>query len=428
MDGNQYKIFLMGWFRLCATAVLTALCASSAFATEEIKDPYEGNLLNNWGGQRGVLADAGVDVTVEYKADFWDVAEGGIKTGRNFDDNLDVKFALDGEKLFGIKGNKAMIYFINNDGSHPNLSRLGSLQGIDNIEVVKDTPKLYEAWMDQSFFDGKLSLLAGLRDLNAEFVETDSTANFIKPVMQIGPEFALSGRGGPSIFPTTSLAARVKLAPTEETYMQGGVFNAVAGDPDHPYGNHIETGGGALLIAEAGYVPAGQGDANLTKFALGAWEYTQKFDDQFAVDASGNPLKKRSDGAYALASYRFYHEQNSHRDMTAFFRPGIADGDTRPIDIAYEAGLVGHGWVAARPDSEIGLGVSQSHNADTYVRAMALVSTKIDRNEYGAELYYRDEVYHGVSLQPDVQYAANPATDARIDNSWIVGLRADVNF
>ena len=193
-----------------ATCCLLLSTAPAAFATEAEKDPYADNLLNNWGGARTKLADKGIDITVEYKADVWNLAAGGLKKGSNYIDNLDVKFALDGEKLFGLKGNKALVYFINNNGSSPNASRVGSAQGIDNIEVATNAFKLYELWDEQSFLDDKLSILVGLHDLNSEFMVNDMTANFIKPTLQVNQEFAQSGKNGPSIFPTTSLAARVK--------------------------------------------------------------------------------------------------------------------------------------------------------------------------------------------------------------------------
>lgn len=413
---------------LLLSTLLSVVAAPAVYATEETTDPYEDNLLPDWKGMRSKLSDAGVDVTVEYKADFWDVASGGIKTGRNFNDNLDVKFAIDGEKMFGIHGNKAMIYFVNNEGGRPNATRIGSLQGIDNIEVAKSTPKLYEAWVDQSFFADKLSILVGLHDLNSEFIETDSTANFIKPVMQIGPEFALSGQNGPSIFPNTALAVRAKFLPTEDTYIQGGVFDGVAGDPDHLYGNQFQFDGGALLIAEAGYIPKLEDGTNMTKFAVGAWSYTQKFDDMNSVDAFGNPLKKRSEGAYLLSSYQFYYDKTTGHSATVFFRPGIADGDTKPVDWAYEAGIVTHGWVPTRADSEIGLGFTQSHNSDKFIRAAVAAGGQAEHNEYGAELYYRDKLYHGISIQPDLQYVANPALNPQVSNSWILGTRLDINF
>ena len=81
-------------------------------------------------------------------------------------------------------------------------------------------------------------------------------------------------------------------------------------------------------------------------------------DDMVDVDVNGNPVKNVANaGAYQLSELpAFYYDKGIGCSATVFFRPGIADGDTAPIDWAYEAGLrMAHGWVPTRPDSEIGL-------------------------------------------------------------------------
>ncbi len=135
--------------RFAVAALLLASTAHPAFAQE---DPYGDKLLGDWGGLRGTLAEKGVEVTLEYKGDFWHAASGGIKQGNNYLDNLDLIFALDGKKLFGLEGNRSLVQFLNNNGGKPNARQVGSLQGIDNIETVKDAPKLYQLWTEQSLW------------------------------------------------------------------------------------------------------------------------------------------------------------------------------------------------------------------------------------------------------------------------------------
>ncbi len=417
--------------RISSTAAFAAILLStvsvSAFAAEEAKDPYADSLLGNWGGVRTKLANAGIDTTVEYKADLWRVAEGGMKRSGSYLDNLDVKFELDGEKLFGLKGNKSLIYFINNNGGRPNAREVGSVQGIDNIETVKSTAKLYEAWTEQSMFNDKVAVLVGLHDLNSEFMASDGTTNFIKPVMQVGQTLAQTGQNGPSIFPTTSVAARVKFIPTEATYVSAAIFDGVPGHVNHPYATRVDfqKNDGALLIAEAGWTPKVTGSDDAThKLAFGAWTYTKKFDDVVDVDAAGDPVKHRSQGFYALSNCQFYTDKASGRTLNVFLRGGVADGDTARMKWDYEVGFVGNGWVPKRPDGEIGIGLAQAHTGSKYIRSDATA----DRNEYSTELYYRDKVYSGISLQPDLQYIVNPSSDRNLKNATVVGMRVDINF
>ena len=416
----------------CTT--MTALVASTvlssvAWADDPAPAPFEDKLLGDVGGERQKLSDAGVDVTLEYKGDFWSVPSGGIKHGGNYDDNLDIKFDFDGEKLFGIKGNKARFWLLNNFGGTPNASRVGSLQAIDNIEVKKSSFRLYEAWVEQALCDDKLSLLVGVHDLNSEFDVTDMSANFIKPTFQIGQAFAGTGKNGPAVFPHPSLAFRATLKPIEDTYVSAGVFDAVPDSLTNQRGTHLHlrSSDGMLLIAEAGYTPKvpDQADSSPDKIAVGAWMYSKETGDLSDVDGAGNPVQRRLAGAYFLSTYQFYHDKAAGEDIGVFFRSGIANGDATQADWDYEVGFVGNGWVPTRPDDEIGIGLSQAHNSNHY---MTSVSNAADRNEYGFELYYRDKVMKGVTLQPDLQYIINHGTSTRTKNTTVIGLRLDINF
>lgn len=417
---------LASLFFFCVTSLIAA---SSAHADDNL---FSDRLLGDVAGQRSKLFDAGVDVTVEYKADFWRNAKGGIKRGNSYLDNLDVKFDLDGEKLFGITGNQSLVSFVNNNGNKPNERQIGSTQGIDNIETGTNTFKLYELWTQQSFLDDSVSVLVGLHDLNAEFMVNDMTANFIKPTFQVNQEFAQTGRNGPSIFPNTSVAGRVKYMPTQESYIMAAAFDGVAGNPDRPHKTHIdfEKGDGLLWIAEAGLTPkaADQGDDTPNKFAIGAWTYTKQFDDLVEVDSAGNPVKHRSQGVYLLSSYQFYHDAHAGHDVGAFFRAGTGDADVGQVEWFYAAGLVGNGWMPTRPDSEIGLGFTQSYNGDKYINSLAAAGTRADRNEYGVDVYYRDTLFQGISVQPSYQYVMNPGSDPTIRNASVFGVRFDINF
>lgn len=195
---------------LLTFCVLASMYCVARADDDKDNDPFADNLLGDVGGMRRDLLKNGVDVVLEYKSDALRNVSGGIKRGDSYLDNLDVKFSLDGEKLFGIEGNKSLIYFLNNDGGKPNARQVGSLQGIDNIEVTNTGPRLYEAWTEQSFFSQKLAILLGMHDLNTEFLAPDVSANFNIPALQIGQAFAQTGRNGPSIFPYAGLAARIK--------------------------------------------------------------------------------------------------------------------------------------------------------------------------------------------------------------------------
>ena len=406
--------------------LLTTIVGLSSANAAEAPAPYADTLLGDVGGVRSALSKKGVDVNVNYKSDFWGATDGGAKRGTAYVGAATLTADFDNEKLLGIRGNTAGMQLMNTHGSKPN-SYVGSTQGVDNYEVATPTTFIYQAWVQQNFLDDRVSALVGLRDLNSEFVATDMTANFIKPVMQIGQDFAQSGQNGPSIYPVTALAARLEVKPTANSYIKAAVFDGVAGSTTNAKGTHVhlDSSDGELLIAEAGITPGNAADGAVTnKFAIGGWTYTKQFADFSDVDGSGDPILKKSDGIYALASYQFYKDK-SDRTLGGFFRIGETNGNVSQVQMAYEAGIVGNGWVPGRPDGELGLGVAQARNSNDYI---ALTGAGTTRDETSFELYYRDLVAPGVTLQPDLQYIVNPGTTDTQKDATLVGLRLDINF
>ena len=411
---------------LTLTSLVALGFAQAAFAEEAKEAPYSDKLLGDLGGVRSTLANHGVEAELNYTGDLWGVMDGGTKRIATYLDLAKLALHIDNEKLLGIKGNTVTLSALDSNGTRTNGSTVGSVQGIDNNEVSANGVRLYEAWVNQEFFNGRAAILFGLHDLNSEFDLTDSTANFVKPTLQIGQAFAQSGRNGPSIFPTTSLASRLRVKPTESTYLAGGIYDGVPGNPDKTKGQRVHLGDkdGALLVSEFGWTPnAKEGEPVANKLAFGGWHYTAKLDD---LEVTGK--KDTAQGVYALGSARLYADSKNKRDIVAFLRGGVADGKTAQVNWDLETGLVATGFVPGRPEGEIGFGVSEAHNGDKYMRVQAAAGSPADREEVGYELYYRDTIARGVTLQPDVQYVVNPGTDRTLDNAFIIGTRFNVSF
>lgn len=427
---------------LAATAFLSLLAAGRAQALDNVqysKTPpsapsqadYEEKLLGDLGGLRGRLAEAGVEIGLDYAGDVWGVASGALKRRVTYLDFIELRANLDGEKLFGIKGNSLSVSLTDSNGTSSNASTVGSTQGIDNNEVGARGVRLYEAWMEQNFFEDRLSLLVGLHDVNSEFAVTSLSDHFLTPTFQLGQSFAQSGENGPSAFPTTSLAARVKVKPTDDSYAAFAVYDGVPGAPNGTSGTAIrlDRKDGLLLVGELAYVPpAADSEDAPNKLAVGGWNYTAGLDDLTRLDGNGNPARSTAQGLYFLSSARLYHDAPRARSLGVFLRLGAADGDTAQVDWDYVAGVVGNGWLPGRPDGEVGLGVSGAHNGDKYRRSVAAGGDASARNETSFELYYRDTLGRGITLQPAMQYVVNPGTDTVTDDALIFGTRLGISF
>jgi len=146
-------------------AFLAFWLAGSGALADEQRDWQHSTLSGDWGGARSRMSASGLDWEIVYKSSLHFNVSGGLTSGNKYLGNLDVKLAVDGEKAWGWPGATALLYVLNNHGGKINASHVGSAQGVDNIEVATNTTKLYQAWLQQSLLDDRLSVLAGLYDL-----------------------------------------------------------------------------------------------------------------------------------------------------------------------------------------------------------------------------------------------------------------------
>lgn len=409
---RQFAYFL-------ATALLFPTFANIAYAQDDSADfPY---LSGNLGGTRTSLLEKGIDVQALYTADVFSNLSGGIERGTMYMDNLDITAEFDGSKLYGIEGSKIFIYLLNNNGGKFNEKRVGSHDGIDNIEVSEPTFKLFEAWIEQNFLSDTLSVRAGLYNLNSEFDVTESSGVFINPTFGIDTAYAATGQNGPSIFPTSSVAARVKIAPTEELYLQAAVLDGVPGDIDDPEGTHIDfdDNDGVLVAVEAGY-----GNLDAGRIGVGGWWYSEEFDHLSEIDASGDPLQERGDGFYGFAEKTLYRpDGDESRHLDGFIRFAFANDEVSQFDYSGSIGVAYTGPFESRKDDVAAIAFHGAHNGDPSRDAALAAGEPIKSGEWGIEATYSVQVTPWLVVQPDFQYISDPGTVPGIDHATVAGLR-----
>jgi len=404
---------------LTAGAVLFG-CANGAYA-----DLYKGSdsfLTGDWRGHRTALLEAGIDTQIKYTADYWNVLDGGIKEGANLISSLDASVELDGEALFGVSDSRAKIRVVHISGGDVNANRVGSSEGISDLEAETNSLKLQEAWIEQKFAGG-FKVRAGVQDLNEDFADTEITDNFSKPTMHLMPTLMYSGRNNTaSTYPDPALGVTAEYAPTQLYYVRAGVFDGAAGSSEKKSGTHLSVGvnEGAMVIGEVGFTPRvrGQEYREPNKLALGYWFYTK--DQQDLANAN---KKEFNQGIYAIMSYEFYADAEG-RTLGAFVKGGISDEDTHQVDFDVQTGIVGRGFIPTRPLGEFGFGYTQAENSNDYLKANPLA----DDREYSFNAYYRDQVIPGIVIQPEFQYVSDPGSDKSLDNVSIMGMRLELNL
>jgi porin len=382
-------------------------------------------------------------VDAGYTGEIWRNVTGGLTTDYDYIDNLDLTMEVDAERAFGWAGATFFAYFLMNTGADLSTEIVGDAQVVSNIDAPP-AKRLFELWYEQLFLDDRASVKAGLYDLNSEFDVIETAGLFINSSHGIGPDFSQAGLNGPSIFPVTSVGLRARYAFAETLSIQAVVLDGVPGDPDDPSRTAIQFnhGDGALIAVELDYV-----DEAGTKVALGGWHFTERFDDVFATDAQGNPIRRHGNqGVYALGERVVYREpvedaaeghpgrprrdlyESSDQGLSVFLRFGVADEDLNQFSHYIGVGGVYTGLIPGRDEDQLGIAAAIARNGDSFKDSLRAAGDPARDQEVSIELTYHLHVTPWLALQPDVQYIVDPGAGAGgdLDDALAVGLRFGV--
>jgi porin len=369
--------------------------------------------------------DAPVVFEGGYKFDLLNVVSGGLQRGGQPLGHLDLKLKTDLEKVWGWTGTTAFFNLIHDHGEKFNRDRVGSFNGVTNIEVPVDTERLFQAWIQREWQDGKYSLLAGLYPIDTEFQVLDTAALFVQP--PYGPTGDLSSTRGPSIFNTSAFGVRGKwVSDDRSVYAQAALLDGIPGDPNQPKGTHIVFGAndGTMGIVEVGLRTQGSGQA---KYAVGLWGYSARVDDLVDVDANLNPVQRRSYGSYFLADANLWNDGNG-RSLSGFLRYGVTDGDSTNFRSVVNTGLVINAPFSGRPDDVLGLAYTHTTLGDKYCAVQQAAGRSPTTFESSWELTYRFKPAPWLAMQPLVQWHRYPGGDRSVGDATVVGLRTEVFF
>ncbi|MCK9211643.1 MAG: carbohydrate porin [Ignavibacteriaceae bacterium] len=383
------------------------------------------NLSDDWWGIRNNLSESGLDFEFVYKGEMFSNIYGGIDRATTTLDNIDVILLANLGKSFGWENTNFLIHFLGNSGAAPN-ELVGASQGISNIEATP-TWKLYQFLIEKKFFEEQFSIATGLYDLNSEFDVRETSCIFINPSHGIGAEIAKSGLNGPSIFPTTSVAVRLKFESESGNYIQTAILDGVPGDPKNPYGTHIifDRNEGLLLIAELGIVKSENEQLN-SKIAFGAWTYTSNFDKNNFEGGSKNIISLKKNYGFYLTAEKLLaaNFENLNKNLSGFLRIGYANKITNPIDFYFGAGFKCRCLFSGRDEDELGVAFALSHNSSVFRNTTAMLEDMIIKSyEINLEATYSFHLTQWLKIQPDIQYIINPAYCSKSKTAFVMGSR-----
>lgn len=382
----------------------------------------EYGIFSDWWGVKKIMSENGVDVSIGYKRDFVRNTSGGVAIKSVTFDNLDLRANMDLEKLAGWSGWEFFVYALMNtgadSGNRPSLY-VGDLQWTSNIETFVDDFRLYQAYIQKTFLDDKASILFGLHDLNSEFYVTNTATLFLHASFGLGLELSQSGINGPSVFPYTAPALRVRVEPSEKIYLQTAIFSARAGSPNSMKGSHfhLDPDEGRLFITELGIYGS---EKQASKYSFGFWSYDRTFDhlSDTVTDSLSNtlPLPVSSSGAYVSL------DQQLTDKWSVFATYGVTSAKSVVVKDNLTLGIVRNGW-HYRPDDSFGLAMSCVAPGKIYRNL-----SSSDKQECAYELTYKALIAEGFSLQPDLQYIHNPGLDPNLEDAFVTSIRLEILF
>jgi len=174
------------------------------------------------------LLDLGYNLQLNYTGEVLGNPTGGVKQGAINDGLFEMAVDGDLEKIAGLSGATFHINAFVIHGRGLSTFNLFDISPLSNIEA-RPTTRLFEAWVEQQFFQGLAAVRIGQLSADTEFFISDLAALHIDGTFG-WPNIMtadLPSGGGPN-YPLATPGVRLKLTPNDQTTLLAALFN---GDP-----------------------------------------------------------------------------------------------------------------------------------------------------------------------------------------------------
>jgi porin len=422
--------------------------------------------FNDW---RNSIADRGLALGGTYVGDNIANATGGISRGAIHFGRLDLNADADLEKLFGWSGAKfhGNTYWIYGRGLTRNY--IGNLATVSEIEARPDI-RLYEAYIEQSFWGGRLTVKAGQQAADVEFFDSQTDDLFINGTFGWPAIKATNLPAGGPAPPIAVPGVRVKAQPAEDVTLFAAIFNGNAARPQAGDPQLLDNHGLAWRVSDSPWIigqarfeyslPIGNGlPGNITP---GGWYHLGEFNDQrftadglSIADPAGSGIAgklRRNFGIFAVVEQTLYRPASvtekgpsaSVPGITAFARVAYSPPDRNLIDLYVDAGVGFVGLIPNRPLDRFGVAVAYMHispvarQLDFDAQFFSGLPTPVRTFEGLVEVIYEAHVKPGWLLQPFFQYVfrpsggvpnpSDPTGISRIGDAAIFGLTTTLKY
>jgi len=342
---------------------------------------------------------------------------GGARQGVITEGLLNLGVQGDLEKLLGWQGGSFLVSDIYPHGSSLSADYVHDFNAVSSIDAY-DTPRLYEAWLQQELCDKTLNLRLGQLLADTEFFLSDNAALFLNSAFGAIPLVSQNFRA--PVYPIAAPGARLRWTPSEAFSVQAGIYDGGTGtEPaENPQGRdwNLSGHGGALALTEAAYKsPNGT-------YKAGIFYHTPESNDDLP-----HPACRPDAGGYLIADQQLWHPIDAKdQGLSGFARIGAAPDDRNTVPFYFDTGFNYKGLLPGREKDIAGLGLSYTKlSKNLRDETGEPVET---HHETILEATYKIQIKDWLTLQPDCQYLFNPSASQKTANALIVGLRLNLTF
>lgn len=405
------------------------------------------HIFGDWLGLRPRLEDDGITTTLTWVSDMMGNPVGGLRQGFTECDNLGLDTLFDLDKLCQIPGAKFHVSMSQRSGSSLTDVYIGNVFNVQQV-FGGETYRLVDLAYRQSLFDDKLNVRLGRMAVGDEFLTSPYYWMFIQNGIDGNPVGIFNNAPGMTAYPTATWGVRIKVKPTDRTYVRSGFYN---GDPtlgqNQKHGVDFTMNGPLFAITEAGYRPnSEEGDTGLPgNYKIGAYYNGGSFSDfngrVLGPSAAAFGLVPQTTqgncGFYLLADQIYYQmsDPEGRRWLGVFgsflFAP---DQEINLMPFFFNGGFVFRGLFPSRPTDFGGFGVIFGEFSSDLRDAQRLAqrqnpSVGVQSNEMALEWTYAFRIREGrMIFQPDIQYIIRPGAAGLIPNALAIGLQLALNF
>ncbi len=393
----------------------------------------------------GALKDSGVRPFVTYYGVFQGNPVGGIDQSTAWSQELVFGAALDLGKLLQWQG--ASLVISGADAAGRNLS-----DDIGNIftasqAYVTPTMMFYELYWQQSLLDDALEFRIGrlaagdtFAALPAFGLQVNGGINGNPLSVFLNSEFTAS--------PNATWGAYAKYAPTSDTYVSAGLYQAtdrLGVTAYHGLDFSIRPSDGVLILGEIGWtptfdqapMPAGKDGKSVTPapssapsglpgtYVAGIY-YSNLPEEEFL----GNGTQRDSFGFYAMAQQMLWRSQANPN--ISFSLWGGATGNPQPeiatMPVMGFAGAIWQGLIPGRDLDQTLFSFLIGGWSRDYADAYAAQGYGRPTAESVLEWSYLIQLTPNLTVQPDLQYVLRPGGTGNIGDALVLGIQFGASF